>query len=460
MFVWICAGASCKEKADNTSVQFDVSSNELVFWPEASSKTVHVSGNVDFSASLSDYLDQSWCTVEIIPNKVDNLKVSVTDNEQIRQERNTRIVVGAEGADNKFITVRQTGAEPALFVKETQIVVNENDRLTFSLEITSNIPVSFGLPEWITLASGNPQTTGRQTCLFEVVPLVGAESERAGSITVRAQDHAAFDNSVTVPVRQNRATCALRVASYNVLIRDWTADRIAMVNNLIRSYDFDVFGIQEASKKHIDDILAAGGYSYIGVGRDDGISGGEHSAILYKSNKFEVLDNGDFWYSETPGIPSVGWGASYRRICSWGKFRELTSGREFYFFCSHYDHQVATARLESAKLMVAKIRQIAGAYPVFAVGDYNCTVIDAPIAYILNEGLLKDSRTQTETPPVGTKGTYSAMSYTLPQMNEHNPIDIIFVISAIRVKSYSVINDRPNGQYPSDHDPVMIDVEF
>jgi endonuclease/exonuclease/phosphatase family metal-dependent hydrolase len=149
-----------------------------------------------------------------------------------------------------------------------------------------------------------------------------------------------------------------------------------------------------------------------------------------------------------------------KRICSWGKFRELDSGREFYFFSSHYDHQGVTARIESAKLMVSKIKAIAGAYPVFATGDYNSTAQSDAIRYILNDGLLKDSRAQSETQPAGTLGTSNGFTLSLTQMDENHRIDYIFLNSNTRVKQYSVINDRPNGKYPSDHDPVLIVAEF
>ena len=62
-------------------------------------------------------------------------------------------------------------------------------------------------------------------------------------------------------------------------------------------------------------------YDYIGVGRDDGKEKGEHSAIFYRTDKFDVIEKGDFWLSETPDVPSKGWDAVLPRICSWGHFK-------------------------------------------------------------------------------------------------------------------------------------------
>ena len=112
---------------------------------------------------------------------------------------------------------------------------------------------------------------------------------------------------------------------------------------------------------------------YIGAGRDDGEDAGEHSAIFYKTSRFDLLDKGNFWFSETPDVPGKGWDATCcNRICSWGKFRDKESGQGVLFFNSHYDHQGKVARRESSKLLIARIKQIAGTdATVFATGDFN-----------------------------------------------------------------------------------------
>jgi endonuclease/exonuclease/phosphatase family metal-dependent hydrolase len=72
------------------------------------------------------------------------------------------------------------------------------------------------------------------------------------------------------------------------------------------------------------------------------------------------LEHGDFWLSQTPDKPSKGWDATCcNRICSWGKFKEVKSGKTFYFFSVHFDHQGVEARRQSGFLMVQKIKEIA-----------------------------------------------------------------------------------------------------
>ena len=97
----------------------------------------------------------------------------------------------------------------------------------------------------------------------------------------------------------------LRVASYN-LRYDSPGDSLdnwkyheKTVAGLIRFHDFEIFGTQEGLKHQLEQLKSdLPGYEYTGVGRDDGKDAGEHSAIFYKTDKFELLDKGDFWLSE------------------------------------------------------------------------------------------------------------------------------------------------------------------
>ena len=131
----------------------------------------------------------------------------------------------------------------------------------------------------------------------------------------------------------------------------------------------DIFGAQEVLHTQLVDMLAAlDGYDYIGVGRDDGNTAGEYAAIFYKTDRLRLLDKGNFWLSETPDRPGLGWDAACVRICSWGKFagQTATDDEAFYFFNLHMDHVGVVARREAAKLIVIKIREILSNNQVYA----------------------------------------------------------------------------------------------
>jgi|SRR5690554_4412184 len=270
--------------------------------------------------------------------------------------------------------------------------------------------------------------------------------------------------TTTVASAKNYKSHTLKISSFNIRMDtpndgdDAWPNRKEMVKGLIRFHSLDIIGTQEGFKHQLDDILELPDYAYVGGGRDDGKDAGEHSAIIYRKDKYEVVENGDFWFSETPNIPGKGWDATCcNRICSWAKFRVIKTGKEFYVFNSHYDHQGQEARKNSSLLLIEKIKEIAGELPVFATGDFNATPDSEPIQILMNSGILLDSYLITKEPPYGTVGTFNSFQLNAPMKNR---IDYIWVTSGIEVKKYGVLNDVHYGHFPSDHFPVVIETKF
>jgi endonuclease/exonuclease/phosphatase family metal-dependent hydrolase len=258
------------------------------------------------------------------------------------------------------------------------------------------------------------------------------------------------------PVVLKTATYNLRMDTPSDSANAWQYRKEA-VKALIRYHDFDLVGTQEGFVHQLRDVCELPQYAYVGAGRDDGKEAGEHSAILYKKDRFAIVDSGNFWLRETPDTPGKGWDATCcNRICSWAKFRERRSGAEFYFFNVHFDHEGVTARRESAKLMIRKIGEIAGDAPVIVTGDFNSTPETEQIRSL--SAFLNDARSVTEQPPYGPKGTFNRR-FSNPI--GPNRIDYIFVNDAFRVRNYAVLTDyREFPYYPSDHQPVAAELSF
>jgi endonuclease/exonuclease/phosphatase family metal-dependent hydrolase len=174
----------------------------------------------------------------------------------------------------------------------------------------------------------------------------------------------------------------INVATYNIRNDNNSEDsangngwkqRYPVIADLIRFYDFDIFGTQECLYHQLQDISKElPEYNYYGIGRDDGKQAGEHSEIFFKRDKFGFLAHGDFWLSQTPDKPSLGWDATCcNRICSWVYLQDKKSGKKFYVFNTHYDYQKDLARNESSKLILKEIRRIAGSRPIIFTGDLN-----------------------------------------------------------------------------------------
>lgn len=254
----------------------------------------------------------------------------------------------------------------------------------------------------------------------------------------------------------------INVASYNIRyntandgLNAWP-NRKENVKGLIRFYEFDIFGVQEALIGQLRDIAELPEYVFTGKGRDDGKEGGEHSAIFYKKDRFKLLKSGDFWLSETPDKPGKGWDATCcNRICSWGKFQDLSSKKEFFFFNVHFDHQGVEARRQSGHLMTKKINEIAGKSTVILTGDFNSTPETEQIKTI--SALINDTHNVTKQAPYGPEGTFNSFKFDAPMKTR---IDYIFVTKNIDVLKYGVLTDSKDQRYPSDHQPVLIKAEI
>ena len=256
----------------------------------------------------------------------------------------------------------------------------------------------------------------------------------------------------------------LKIATFNLRM-DTPSDgenawfhRKDMVNDLIRFYGFDLFGTQEGFTHQLNDILRLSDYRFIGVGRDDGKDAGEHCAIFYRSDRFKVLDLGDFWLSEHPEKPGRGWdGTCCNRICTWGKFEDLKNHKQFYFFNVHYEYEGDVARRESSNLMISRIKSIAGNQPVFLTGDFNAFPTEEPIRILNDSGFLNDSYKITKEAPFGPVCTYHGYDSTI---KTEERLDYIWVTDSIQIDKYGVLTNTLYGHTPSDHFPVMVVAEF
>ena len=213
----------------------------------------------------------------------------------------------------------------------------------------------------------------------------------------------------------------------------------------------DIFGTQEVLHGQLLDMLdGLDGYDCIGVGRDDGATAGEYAAIFYKTDRLRLLEHGNFWLSETPERPGLGWDAACVRVCSWGKFarQTATDDEAFYFFNLHMDHVGVTARREGAKLVVNRIREIAQVAPVILTGDFNVDQTDEIYSIFTQSGLLMDSFDAARL-RFAENGTFNSFS---PDLYTKSRIDHVFVSPGSRVDAYGVLT---NGYWqPDDSTPA------
>jgi endonuclease/exonuclease/phosphatase family metal-dependent hydrolase len=249
----------------------------------------------------------------------------------------------------------------------------------------------------------------------------------------------------------------LRVMSFNV--RYGTAPdgenrwelRDDLVVQAIRDFDPAVVGVQEALRFQLNELgEALPAFHEIGVGRRDGREAGEYAAILYDRDRFEVVEQGTFWFSDTPAVPgSMSWGNRITRICTWGRFRERTTRNSFYVFNVHWDHESQPSRERSGELLRARIeaRSHPGD-PVIVTGDFNAGESNPAIRPLHAAGLVDTFRVLH--PEVEEVGTFNGFNGDRAQ----EKIDGIWVTPGWQVIHAEIDRTIHGGRYPSDHFPV------
>ena len=241
--------------------------------------------------------------------------------------------------------------------------------------------------------------------------------------------------------------------------------RSPVVCDILRVESFDIFGSQEALHGQMEDLRAAlPQYESIGVGRNDGKTGGEYAPIFYKKDRIRCLQSGTFWLSETPDvIGSKGWDAKYPRICTWGQFKDLKSGKKFWMFNLHMDHRGMEARRQSCHLVLAKVKEMCGKQPYILTGDFNVDQKNEIYNIIADSGVFHDSYETAEVRMAETGPmNYFKVNYKTDRRIDHVFLSPHFKALDYKLMTYSYWVEVEPGVHeqrlPSDHYPIGVHV--
>jgi endonuclease/exonuclease/phosphatase family metal-dependent hydrolase len=229
----------------------------------------------------------------------------------------------------------------------------------------------------------------------------------------------------------------------------------------IKAFGPDLLGTQETlgfqrdflSEKFI-------GYDVLGVGRDDGKDKGEMMAVYWRKERFEKVDGGHFWLSETPEVAgSKSWDSSLPRMATWVKLKDKlkTDAKPVLFVNTHFDHIGKVARLEAAKLIRDRIGTLGKDCSVILTGDFNSGEGSEPYKALF-EGSGKDESPVVDSfrvahPKRGgaEEGTFSGFK---AGASKGSRIDWIGVSRDWTVVAAGIDRTERNARTPSDHFPI------
>ena len=226
---------------------------------------------------------------------------------------------------------------------------------------------------------------------------------------------------------------------------------------IIKDQNIDIVGTQEVLHNQLQDLLERlPEYTSVGVGREDGKEKGEYSALFYKKDRFEEVESGTFWLSETPEVAgSKGWDGACERVASWAILKEKETGKQIFAINTHLDHVGKVARQEGVTLLINRAKELSKGLPVIITGDFNAEHHTSVIKHVLDENnplQLFDSRT---LPFAEDEAEWTFHDFGRLPEGERPYIDYIFVSSGILVDDYRVMDEKLNDVYLSDHRPIV-----
>ncbi len=210
----------------------------------------------------------------------------------------------------------------------------------------------------------------------------------------------------------------------------------------------DIVGFQEATFLHYDYLKSTlSGYDSEMAYRDDFILS-EGCPIFWRTDRFEKIDSGSFWLSETPEVMSKDWGSSHYRICVYVILRDKTTNKEFAVFNTHLDNVSDEARINGIKVVLDKISEF-GDLPSFLFGDMNAT--DDSETILSTRDSFDDAKVIS---PI-TEDTRTFHGWGDP--TEQDRIDYILISKGdAEVYEYHVLDNCYDGVYSSDHSSIYI----
>lgn len=255
----------------------------------------------------------------------------------------------------------------------------------------------------------------------------------------------------------------IRVMTFNVLnaragphAGRWKRRREAALL-AVRAFGPDLLGAQEAQDDQADYLRhELREYAFIGGPRRNLFRAGDCVATFYRSERFERIEAGQFWLSETPDVPGTRhWTTFGPRTVCWVRLSDRWHrGKELIFFNTHFDPFSRPARFHAGELLRDRIIRIAGSGPVVVVGDFNASagrkLYQSVLAGAGGAGLiLIDAYRSVHPAKQRGEGTWHGRG-----LRSNRRIDWILHNSHFRAVEAAIDRAKRSGRYPSDHFPV------
>lgn len=268
-----------------------------------------------------------------------------------------------------------------------------------------------------------------------------------------------FSTSQAIAQVQDSKSAAsdLKVMSFNIrygLANDgensWPK-RNGFVADVVKEFAPDLLGLQEAMGLQVEFMKTKlPDWKYFGASRDENPNG-EQCGIFIRTERCEVLKDGQFWLSQTPDQKfSKSWDSSLPRIATWVRLRDRTTGRRILFLNTHFDHRGSVARFHAGRIIREFVEEQPKEDSIIVTGDFNCAIKSRPYEALLATDRLQDTWLKMNPTPLPNEGTFNGFQ----GKDDGARIDWVLCSPNFSIVDADIVKTARDGKYPSDHFPV------
>ncbi len=229
-------------------------------------------------------------------------------------------------------------------------------------------------------------------------------------------------------------------------------NRFRSILAIIRYYNPDIIGVQELSEDmlpFLDELNDT--YVFYGHARNkQSAFANERCCILYRKNRFTVLEGETFWLSSRPSSAGTReLGSIYPRIATRLLLKDNETEESFTVCNTHLDHLFPITRRKQCEDIRDHLQKNGKGLFTVITGDFNASIASNALQTLIIDPALNIHDVLTETP---------GPTIRIPRLNPLHtgmPIDHILISRSLHVIQAAIIKGRSMGVYPSDHYPVL-----
>lgn len=269
----------------------------------------------------------------------------------------------------------------------------------------------------------------------------------------------------------------LRVMTYNMLYNEklaeelllekhrWEARKPRLEEYLIFA-KADLIGSQELQEDQLREVMSAleDGYRYYGIKTRENEGRSDTNAILFNPKRLELIDSKTIPYQNKVG------GNAF----TYCRFRDKVLNKDFSVINTKLTWGDTDIRLAEASQLSQFANLLPSEEPILLIGDFNLfpflehknnLFLDGnSIEKILTEKNLEDAKTNSIFGHFGplcsiNNSKKNLSPFSGPELTGFI-LDHIFVNDRVEVFTHGIDTARVDGEFPSDHFPVIADIFF